>query len=85
MYPQQQKLSRKRAITQPKFGEWLPISNLTCILQYKLLQFGATKNPNMYQYDKWAFFPLIYSKKSMLRIFVRIASIQKISTTYYIF
>ena len=36
---QQQKLSPKRAITQPKFGGQLPISNLTCILQwYKLLQ-----------------------------------------------
>ena len=36
---QQQKLSTKRAITQPKFDGWLPISNLTCILQwYKLLQ-----------------------------------------------
>ena len=36
---QQQKLSRKRAITPPIFGGWLPISNLTCILQwYKLLQ-----------------------------------------------
>ena len=35
----QQKLSQKRAITQPKFGGWLPISNLTCILQwYKVLQ-----------------------------------------------
>ena len=35
----QQKLSWKRAITQPKFGRWLPISNLTCILQwYKVLQ-----------------------------------------------
>ena len=33
------KRSRKRAITQPKFGRWLPISNLTCILQwYKVLQ-----------------------------------------------
>ena len=30
---QQQWLSRKRAITRPKFGGWLPISNLTCILQ----------------------------------------------------
>ena len=29
---QQQKLSRKGAITQPQFGGWLPISNLTCIL-----------------------------------------------------
>ena len=29
---EQQKLSRKRAITQPKFGRWLPISNFTCIL-----------------------------------------------------
>ena len=29
----------KRAITQPKFGRWLPISSLTCILQwYKILQ-----------------------------------------------
>ena len=36
---EQQKLSRKRAITQPKFGGWLPISNLTCILQWnKVLQ-----------------------------------------------
>ena len=35
----QQKLSQKRAITQPNFGGWLPISNLTCILQwYKVLQ-----------------------------------------------
>ena len=31
--PQQQKLSLKRAITWPKFCGWLPISNLTCILQ----------------------------------------------------
>ena len=29
---EQQKLSWKRAITQQKFGEWLPISKLTCIL-----------------------------------------------------
>ena len=36
---QQQKLSPNRAIAQPKFGGWLPISNLICILQwYKLLQ-----------------------------------------------
>ena len=36
---QQQKLFRKRAITQPKFWGWLPILNLTCILQwYTLLQ-----------------------------------------------
>ena len=34
-----QKLTRKRAITQSKFSEWLPISNLTCTLQwYKVLQ-----------------------------------------------
>ena len=31
---EQQKLSWKRAITQPKFGGWLPILNLTCILQW---------------------------------------------------
>ena len=36
---EQQKLSRKWVLTQPKFGEWVPISNLTCILQwYKVLQ-----------------------------------------------
>ena len=35
---QQQKLSRKRVRTQPKFCGWLPISKLTCIVQwYKLL------------------------------------------------
>ena len=37
--PQQQKLGQKRAVTWPKFCKWLPVSNLTCILQwYKLLQ-----------------------------------------------
>ena len=37
---EQQKLSWKRAITQPKFGGISPISNLTCILQwYKVLPF----------------------------------------------
>ena len=36
---QQQKLSRKKAIIWPKFRGRLPISNLTCILQwYTLLQ-----------------------------------------------
>ena len=36
---EQQKLSRKMVITQPKFGGWLLISNLTCILQWnKVLQ-----------------------------------------------
>ena len=31
---QQQNLSRKRVITPPRFGGWLPISNFTCILQW---------------------------------------------------
>ena len=36
---QQQKLSQNKAIIQPKFDRWLPISSLTCILQwYKLFQ-----------------------------------------------
>ena len=35
--PQQQKLCRKRAVTWPKFWIWLPISNLTCILQWYIL------------------------------------------------
>ena len=35
--PQQQKLSRKKTITWSKFCEWLPISNLTCILQWYIL------------------------------------------------
>ena len=39
---QQQNLSRKRAITQPKFGGWLPISNLTCSLQWCI--FRQTSN-----------------------------------------
>ena len=34
---QQQKLSWKRARTQPKFGGWLSILNLTCILQWFIL------------------------------------------------
>ena len=41
------KKKKKKAITQPKFGGWLPISNLTCILQwYKLLQtLNESMNP----------------------------------------
>ena len=41
---QQQKLSRKRAITLPKFCRWLLISNLTCILQWYILLQTFNKN-----------------------------------------
>ena len=46
---QQQKLSQKRAITQPKFGRWLPILNLSCILQWyiELLQTSNEINASL--------------------------------------
>ena len=45
---QQLKLSWKRAIAKPKSGGWLPISNLTCILQrYKLLQTSNEINASL--------------------------------------
>ena len=44
----QQKVSRKRATSQPKLCEWLPIPNLTCILQwYKLLQTSNEINASL--------------------------------------
>ena len=45
---QQQKLSQKRDITQQKCCGWLPISNLTCILQwYSLLQTSDEINASL--------------------------------------
>ena len=40
---QQQKLSRKRIITQLNFCGWLPISNLTCISQWYTLMRTSDK------------------------------------------